>query len=84
MQLRERVKEEENILADVMSKIKVKSKALNVMSKEEHMSKLRNLVETGNERLVDLANQWNEVQFPLLEQYKSLQNTLSPQEVTLL
>lgn len=75
------MKEEKIGLTNITDKIKVKSKALNVMSKEEHMLKLRNLVETGNERLVDLANQWNEVQSPLLDQYRSLQNSLSSQEV---
>lgn len=77
----DQVKAEEKLLTESMSKIKIKSKAINVLSKKENLEKLRNLVESGNERLIDLANQWNDVQSPLLEQYRTLQTSLSSQEV---
>lgn len=77
----EQINNEEKTLSEVVTTIKVKSKALNVLAKDENMEKLRNLVESGNDRLIDLANQWNDVQSPLLEQYRSLQRSLSSQEV---
>lgn len=72
---------EDQVLKETENKIQIQNKTLTVLSKEENMSKLRNLVEKGSERLVDLAEQWNEVQTPLLEKYRAMQNSLSAQEV---
>lgn len=76
------IKEKEDaILKDILTKVKVKQKTLTVLSKEENMAKLKALVENGSERLVQLANQWNDVQSPLLEQYNTLKQSLSSQEL---
>lgn len=75
------MEEEENQLKVLLSNLKIKSKTLTVLTEEENIMKLKGLVENGNERLIELANQWNEVQTPLLEQYKSLKSSLSSQEV---
>ncbi|KAJ8966465.1 hypothetical protein NQ317_011452 [Molorchus minor] len=44
------------------------------------MTKLRNIIQNATDRLVELTNQWNEVQTPLLNEYRSLQNTLTAEE----
>lgn len=72
---------EDQTIKEIENKIQIQNKTLTVLSKEENMSKLRNLVEKGNERLIDLAEQWNQVQTPLLEEYQALQHSLSTQEV---
>lgn len=77
----EKAKENESVLSNTLNDVKVKSKALNVLAKDENLVKLKNLVEASNDRLVDLANQWNDIQSPLLEQYQTLRNSLSSQEV---
>lgn len=77
------IKEKEDaVLKDILAKVKVKSKTLAVVSKEENVAKLKSLVANGNERLAQLAKQWNEVQTPLLEEYKTLKESLSAQEVS--
>lgn len=43
-----------------------------VLSNEENIVKLENLIKKGEHRLVELANQWNEVQAPLLEELEAL------------
>lgn len=74
---------EQEILKDTISKVKLKTKTMAIISKEENLTKLRSLVESGSDRLVDLANQWNEVRSPLLDEYKSLQSTLTSEETKL-
>lgn len=73
--------EEQEVLKDTLSKIKLKTKTLAVINKEENMAKLKNIVQNASDRLVELANQWNEVQTPLLDEYRSLQNTLTTEEI---
>ncbi|KAF2884096.1 hypothetical protein ILUMI_22064 [Ignelater luminosus] len=70
----------ETSLKEAIARVKTKSKALTVLSNEENMIKLRNLVENGSKRLIELANQWNQVQTPLLTQHHELQQNLSAQE----
>lgn len=62
----------ENALKDTQAKVKTRSKTLAVLSKEENLQKLRNLVENANGRMTELTNQWKQVQTPLLEEYQSL------------
>ncbi|XP_065158539.1 coiled-coil domain-containing protein 22 homolog [Atheta coriaria] len=73
--------QEDAVLKENLNTLKIKSRTLTVLSKEENMTKLKTLVENGNERLLDLANQWNEVQTPLIEQYRSLKTSVSQQEL---
>ncbi|CAH0560840.1 unnamed protein product [Brassicogethes aeneus] len=73
--------QEQDLLKDSANKVKLKTKTIAIISKEENLQKLRYLVENGTDRLVDLANQWNEVRTPLLEEFKSLQNTLTSEEI---
>lgn len=62
----------ENALKETQAKVKTRSKTLAVLSKEENLQKLRNLVENANGRMTELTNQWKQVQTPLLEEYQSL------------
>lgn len=75
--------EVEDNLKKSMDKYNIKSKTLTILSKEENLEKLKTLIETGNERLMNLAQQWQEVQSPLLEEYTTLQNSLSDHELRL-
>lgn len=68
-------------MKESVARVKTKSKALTVLSNEVNMLKLKNLVENGSKRLIDLANQWNQVQTPLLTQYHELQQNLNAQVV---
>ncbi|KAJ8919437.1 hypothetical protein NQ315_016535 [Exocentrus adspersus] len=82
-QIRNMKNEEQEVLKDTLSKIKLKTKTLAVINKEENMAKLKNIVQNASDRLVELANQWNQVQTPLLDEYRSLQNTLTSDEIKL-
>ncbi|KAJ8946713.1 hypothetical protein NQ318_006971 [Aromia moschata] len=79
-QLRIMKNEEQEVLKNTLSKVKLKTKTLAVINKEENMAKLKNIIQNASDRLVELANQWNEVQTPLLDEYRSLQNTLTTEE----
>ncbi|XP_017774067.1 PREDICTED: coiled-coil domain-containing protein 22 [Nicrophorus vespilloides] len=72
---------EEDNLKEITAKINIKTKTMTVLSKEENMLKLKNLVANGNDRLLELANQWNDVQSPLIEQYRSMKSSLSEHEI---
>lgn len=75
--------EEQKILEDAVSLVKLKKKTLAVADNEEKMEKLKNLVQNAKDRMVELTNRWNEVQTPLLEEYKALQTTLTSEEAKL-
>nr|CAI5860956.1 unnamed protein product [Callosobruchus analis] len=77
--------EEEEVLKNTVSKVKLKLKtnALATINKDENKAKLKNLIKKANDHLEDLANQWNEVQTPLLEELKTLQGTLTETEAKL-
>lgn len=72
---------EEAKLKEIENKINVKTKTLTVLSKEENMAKLKGLIEKGKQRLVDLAEEWEKVQTPLLEEYDLVKNNRTIQEV---
>ncbi|CAH1959136.1 unnamed protein product [Acanthoscelides obtectus] len=74
--------EEQEILKRTMSKVKLKLKTntLVTTNKEENKAGLKNLIQNAKDHLVKLANQWNEVQTPLLEELKTLQSTLTEAE----
>lgn len=61
----------------------MKNKTLTVISKEENFDKLKNLIENGKEKLIALTEQWHQIQSPLLEEYKSIQNTLNSEDMKL-
>lgn len=73
--------EEESQLKSTESRIKIKSKTLTVLGKDENRAKLRALVANANERLLDLTNQWNQVQTPLLTEYRRLRDTVTTAEL---
>lgn len=75
-----KVKEEEK-LKEIENKVNIKTKTLTVLSKEENMAKLKALIEKGKQRLLDLAEEWEKVQKPLLDEYHSCKNDLTAQEV---
>lgn len=68
-------------MKEIENKINIKTKTLTVLSKEENMAKLKGLIEKGKQRLVDLAEEWEKVQKPLLEEYDLVKNNLAVQEV---
>lgn len=72
---------EDAVLKDVLEKVKIKSKTAAVLSKEENLKKLKNLVMNSDERMRELTKQWTEAQTPLLEQYRSIRSSLSEQEL---
>lgn len=45
------------------------------------MAKLQAMIEKGKQRLVDLAEEWEKVQQPLLDEYNLLQNDIAIQQV---
>ncbi|KAK9876652.1 hypothetical protein WA026_014028 [Henosepilachna vigintioctopunctata] len=77
------IKEEEEILQDKTNCLKIKMKTMAILSQEENLHKLKQLVEKANSRLLDLAKQWNEVKGPLLEEYNSLKASLLEEDSVL-
>lgn len=59
-------------MEESLVKAQVKKKTLAVLSNEENKVKLKNLISKAENRLTELAEQWNEVQSPLLEEYQTL------------
>ncbi|KAG5882538.1 hypothetical protein JTB14_038149 [Gonioctena quinquepunctata] len=71
---------EQDALRNSVAKLKVRRKTMAIASKKENLAKLKNLIKISNDRLVELANQWTEIQTPLLEEYKLLQCTITTKE----
>lgn len=69
-------------MKETVTQIKTRTKTLTVLSNEENMTKLKNLIDKGSKRLIELANQWNQIQTPLLEQYRNLKQNLMAEEVS--
>ncbi|KAL3276291.1 hypothetical protein HHI36_024190 [Cryptolaemus montrouzieri] len=67
-------------LNDINNQLNIKTKTMAVLSQEENLQKLKLLVAKISSRLVDLSRQWKEVQEPLLEEYNTLQSSLSEKE----
>lgn len=59
-------------MEESLIKAQVKKKTLAVLSNEENKVKLKNLISKAENRLTELAEQWNEVQSPLLEEHQTL------------
>ncbi|XP_023016025.1 coiled-coil domain-containing protein 22 homolog [Leptinotarsa decemlineata] len=72
--------DKQNKLKESLAKLKLKTKTLAIINKEENMVKLKSLVQNAHDRLEELAKQWNEIQTPLLEEYNSLKNSLTSEE----
>lgn len=60
-------------LDSVLQEYNIKSKTHTILSNNDNMAKLKLVIDTGNKKLLDLTNQWHEVQKPLLTQYRQLQ-----------
>ncbi|XP_066154513.1 coiled-coil domain-containing protein 22-like [Euwallacea fornicatus] len=67
----------ENELNETEERAKIKQKTLAILSSEENKAKLRNLIQKAERRFVDLSEQWNDVQTPLLEEHKTLKSSIS-------
>ncbi|KAF5285613.1 hypothetical protein FQR65_LT13094 [Abscondita terminalis] len=78
----ERIKKE-TILKESLAKIKTRSKTLAVLQNKENLLKLKNLVDNGNKRLVELANHWNDIQTPLLQEYEDVQQRVNNEKTKL-
>ncbi|XP_018336686.1 coiled-coil domain-containing protein 22 homolog [Agrilus planipennis] len=83
-QIKDDVIQQGELLKESQAKVQLKKKAQAVLSKQENLIKLKKIVESGSERLVELANQWHSVQTPLLNEYRSLINNHSDQELKIL
>lgn len=83
IEAKERKTDGESALKNTKNTIKLKKQTIAVISKEDNLIKLRKKVEEANENLIELANKWNEIQAPLLEEYWSLQNTLSKEQLSI-
>ncbi|KRT86596.1 hypothetical protein AMK59_310 [Oryctes borbonicus] len=68
---------EDNTLKDLLLNYKIKSRTLTVLLKEENLEKLKNLVHSGSERLIELEKQWKEVEAPLLAEYNALSSEVN-------
>ncbi|KAF5302283.1 hypothetical protein FQA39_LY10322 [Lamprigera yunnana] len=76
------LKNKKNVaLKESLSKIKTRSKTLRVLQNKENLVKLKNLVDNGNKKLVELANHWNHIQTPLLKEYEVLQQRLNSEKL---
>lgn len=73
--------EDEETLQTTLAQVNLKSKTLTVISKEENLQKLKNMIEASKNKLLSLTEQWNKIQTPLLEEYKSLQNAISDKDL---
>ncbi|EFA01483.2 Coiled-coil domain-containing protein 22 homolog-like Protein [Tribolium castaneum] len=73
--------EDEEILQNTLAQVSLKSKTLTVISKEENLQKLKHMIEASKNKLLNLTEQWNQIQTPLLEEYKSLQNAISHKDL---
>lgn len=60
-------------LDNLMQEYNIKSKSHTLLSNNDNLVKLKLVIDTGNKKLLDLTNQWHEVQKPLLKQYRQLQ-----------
>jgi hypothetical protein len=73
--------EEEEALQNMLAEVNLKTKTLTVISKEENLQKLKNLIEANKNKLLSLTEQWNKIQTPLLEEYKTLQSAISNEDL---
>jgi hypothetical protein len=73
--------EEEETLQNMLAEVNLKTKTLTVISKEENLQKLKNLIEANKNKLLSLTEQWNKIQTPLLEEYKTLQSAISNEDL---
>lgn len=71
---------EEEKLKETLAQVKLKTKTLAVMSKEENIEKLQTLIKNSNDRFVELTRQWENVKNPLIEEIKLLQDNVSNKE----
>lgn len=60
-------------LDSIMQQLNIKSKSHTVLSNNDNLLKLKLVIDSGNKKLLDLTNQWHDVQKPLLQQYRQLQ-----------
>lgn len=63
-----------------LQNLNIKSKSHALLSNKENINKLKTVVDSGTQKLVELTNQWHQVQDPLLKQYKNLMVTLNVNE----
>lgn len=70
-----------NELNTSLQNYNIKSKSHALLSNKENIQKLKSVVENGSQKLVELTKQWHTVQDPLLQQYRTLMETLNFNEV---
>lgn len=56
-----------------MQEYNIKSKSHTILSNNDNLVKLKLVIDNGNKKLLELTNQWHEVQKPLLKEYRQLQ-----------
>lgn len=69
-------------MKELLTKCKIKSRTLTVLSKEDNLEKLKNLIQNGSDRLVELETQWRKIEAPLLAEYNTLTTEVTAAEVT--
>ncbi|KAF7266793.1 coiled-coil domain-containing protein 22 homolog isoform X2 [Rhynchophorus ferrugineus] len=72
---------EKEQLNQSLSKLKIVNTTLAVLHNDDNKNKLRHAIEKAQHRSVELANQWNEIQAPLLEEHRSLKSSLSSENL---
>ncbi|XP_050307884.1 coiled-coil domain-containing protein 22 homolog isoform X2 [Anthonomus grandis grandis] len=68
--------EEQKLLEELIANVNVKKKTLAVLHNPENKQKLKNIIQKLENRLVELADQWNEVQTPLLQELNVLKSSV--------
>ncbi|XP_066257152.1 coiled-coil domain-containing protein 22 homolog [Euwallacea similis] len=77
LELKIQREKKENELKETEERAKIKRKTLAILSSDENKAKLKNLIQKAERRFVDLSEQWNDVQTPLLEEHKTLKSSIS-------
>lgn len=74
----ERIKKNKEVIDEIKERYRVKKCTLSLLpDAESNIEKLQNLIDTSSQRLVSLANQWEQHRVPLIEEYRELREQSS-------
>lgn len=78
LNITELIKKEKGTIDEIKEQYKVKKCTLSLLPDAEvNIEKLQGLIDTSSQRLVSLANQWEEHRVPLIEEYRELRELSS-------
>ena len=74
----ELIKKDKGVIDEIKERYRVKKCTLSLLpDAESNIEKLQNLIDTSSQRLVSLANQWEQHRVPLIEEYRELREQSS-------